>query len=192
MKNKRCVFLTIMVTGLLLAAWFSPVLASRVQPLAQHLRAAVESGGFTEYVVQPGDSLSGIAARFLNSARNWQMLLKYNRIANPHLIYPNQRIVIPVADRAKAEAAIRAAQAVRAVRGAQPEADDMLSNAMEAFGQSEFGIAFGLAERARLLYETVAERAAVPPGPAGAAGRPEGGSAPAVRAAPVRRAGGAA
>lgn len=49
------------------------------------------TGGETTYTVQPGDTLSGIAAQFGTS---WQRLAEINNIANPDLIYPNQVLVI--------------------------------------------------------------------------------------------------
>lgn len=50
----------------------------------------VNSSG-TAYTVQPGDSLSSIAARFNTT---WQNLAKINSIQNPDLIYPGQIIII--------------------------------------------------------------------------------------------------
>ncbi len=44
------------------------------------------------YVVQSGNTLGGIAARFDTS---WQKLASYNHIANPNMIYINQTICIP-------------------------------------------------------------------------------------------------
>lgn len=48
----------------------------------------VQSGSGT-YTVQPGDTLSGIAAKYGTS---WQTLQRLNGIANPNLIYPGQTI----------------------------------------------------------------------------------------------------
>lgn len=48
--------------------------------------------GETVYIVQKGDTLSGIAAKY---GTTWQVLAEYNKIANPNLIYPDQIIVIP-------------------------------------------------------------------------------------------------
>jgi surface antigen len=50
------------------------------------------SGGDHAYVVQGGDTLGGIAARYNTS---WQKLAAYNHIANPNLIYINQTVCIP-------------------------------------------------------------------------------------------------
>lgn len=43
------------------------------------------------YTVQPGDTLSGIAARY---GTTWQKLAQVNGIANPNLIHPGQKITI--------------------------------------------------------------------------------------------------
>ncbi|HNW92442.1 MAG TPA: LysM peptidoglycan-binding domain-containing protein, partial [bacterium] len=158
-------FSTLLMAGAAAMLALTPVQAARMQPLAAHPRAAAEHGGFTEHVVRRGDTLSGIAARYLRSARSWPMLLKYNRIANPHLIFPGQRVVVPVADRAAAEAAIRSAQAARTEHGPNAAADDLLNQALAALRDGDFGLAFGLAERARQQYagepEPLAERAQV-------------------------------
>lgn len=143
----------IMLAMALLLAAAVPLAARQVRPALAGMRAApAEEGGFQEYVVRPGDTLSGIAGRLLHNARQWRLLLKYNRIANPNLIFPGQRIVIPVADRARAEAAIRAAQAARAAGGPSAEGDDLLNSALAAFNDSNFGLAYGLAERARRAF----------------------------------------
>jgi LysM repeat protein len=44
------------------------------------------------YTVVPGDTLSGIAARY---GTNWPALASYNHLANPNLIYPGQQICLP-------------------------------------------------------------------------------------------------
>lgn len=45
-----------------------------------------------EYVVKPGDVLWKIAKKFNTT---WEELAKYNNLKNPHLIFPNQIILIP-------------------------------------------------------------------------------------------------
>lgn len=47
---------------------------------------------YITYVVQPGDTLSGIAARY---GTNYQTLAALNRLTNPNLIYPGQTIRVP-------------------------------------------------------------------------------------------------
>ena len=53
----------------------------------------------TTYVVQPGDTLSGIALAFYGNGNLWPTIFNANttKIADPHWIYPNQQLVIPAA-----------------------------------------------------------------------------------------------
>lgn len=44
------------------------------------------------YVVKPGDVLWRIAEKF---GTTWEKLADYNKLKNPHLIFPNQEILIP-------------------------------------------------------------------------------------------------
>jgi len=50
------------------------------------------SSGDQSYIVRGGDTLSGIAARYKTT---YQRLADYNKLANPNLIYVQQRICIP-------------------------------------------------------------------------------------------------
>ncbi len=45
-----------------------------------------------KYIVQPGDWLSKIAIKY---NKEWRGLAEYNQLKNPHLIFPNQVILIP-------------------------------------------------------------------------------------------------
>ncbi|QQY79959.1 5'-nucleotidase [Keratinibaculum paraultunense] len=45
-----------------------------------------------EYTVKPGDVLWKIAEKF---GTTWQKLAEYNKLKNPHLIFPGQKILIP-------------------------------------------------------------------------------------------------
>ena len=58
------------------------------------LNIQVEGGGYEEYTVQPGDSLSKIASRW---GTNWKQIWDENRdqIPNPNLIHPGQKLRIP-------------------------------------------------------------------------------------------------
>jgi nucleoid-associated protein YgaU len=49
------------------------------------------------HIVQPGDTLRGLAARFLGDARRWPEIFQANRdvISDPNLIRPGMRLVIP-------------------------------------------------------------------------------------------------
>ena len=44
------------------------------------------------YVVKPNDILWKIAEKF---GLTWQKLAEYNRLKNPHLIFPGQKLLIP-------------------------------------------------------------------------------------------------
>ncbi len=50
------------------------------------------------YVIQKGDSLSAIAKRYYGNAKNYPRIFDANRevIKNPDLIYPGQKIRIPL------------------------------------------------------------------------------------------------
>ena len=54
----------------------------------------VEGGGYEEYTVQPGDSLSKIASHWNT---NWKQIWDANRdtVSNPNLIHPGQVLKIP-------------------------------------------------------------------------------------------------
>ena len=58
------------------------------------LNIEVEGGGFEEYTVQPGDSLSKIAKHW---GTNWKQIWDANRdtVSNPDLIHPGQVLKIP-------------------------------------------------------------------------------------------------
>jgi nucleoid-associated protein YgaU len=48
-----------------------------------------------EYVVQTGDTLSGIAERFLGSADQWQQIAQANDIQNPDMLSVGMKLEIP-------------------------------------------------------------------------------------------------
>ncbi len=57
--------------------------------------ANAPASGNGHYTVQPGDTLSGIGARF---GVSWQSIAQANAISNPNRIYPGQSLSIPGAD----------------------------------------------------------------------------------------------
>jgi len=57
------------------------------------LTASAQGGGTVTYVVQWGDYLSSIAARY---GATVQAIMAANNIANPNLIYPGQVLTIPL------------------------------------------------------------------------------------------------
>jgi LysM repeat protein len=58
------------------------------------LNIEVEGGGYEEYTVESGDSLSKIAPRF---GTNWKQIWDANRdqLSDPNKIYPGQTLKIP-------------------------------------------------------------------------------------------------
>ena len=52
----------------------------------------VEEVKVDEYVVKSGDVLWKIAEKFNTT---WEKLAEYNKMKNPHLIFPGQKILIP-------------------------------------------------------------------------------------------------
>lgn len=49
------------------------------------------------YTVQPGDTLIGIASRYLNDPSDWPLLLQRNpQVKNPYLLYPGQVLTLNV------------------------------------------------------------------------------------------------
>lgn len=67
-----------------------------VNSAGAHAQAAQTSNACSvsdrTYSVVSGDTLSGIASRY---GTRWEMLVSYNHIANPNLIYPSQKVCIP-------------------------------------------------------------------------------------------------
>lgn len=49
------------------------------------------------YVVSPGESLSDIGHRLLGGPDAWKRLQRWNGLADPHLLRPGQRLVVPLA-----------------------------------------------------------------------------------------------
>jgi hypothetical protein len=56
-----------------------------------------------EYVVQTGDTLSGIAERFMGSADQWQQIAQANDIQNPDMLTVGMKLDIPQGASAPAE-----------------------------------------------------------------------------------------
>jgi resuscitation-promoting factor RpfC len=61
-------------------------------------RTAPAAPAWRTYVVRPGDTLSGISARLYGTPAYWPGLYRANRtvITSPSLIYPGQRLMVPV------------------------------------------------------------------------------------------------
>jgi len=62
------------------------------KPVEKPAEKPVEQPKDTVYVVKPGDVLWKIAKKFNTT---WQRLAEYNKLKNPHLIFPGQKILVP-------------------------------------------------------------------------------------------------
>jgi len=59
-------------------------------------RAPTSVENFEVHTVKPGDTLSAIAAQYLQNLRLWPQLWEANEhIVNPHWIYPDDKILMP-------------------------------------------------------------------------------------------------
>lgn len=65
---------------------------------ADQVKAPPQTGKADYYVIQQGDTLSGIARQFLGNAGDYPKIFEANRevIKDPNLIYPGQKIRIPL------------------------------------------------------------------------------------------------
>lgn len=58
---------------------------------------AGSQGGDFIYEVEPGDTLIGLAARYMKHPDDWRLLQSRNRVADPYRLVPGTRIRIPLA-----------------------------------------------------------------------------------------------
>ncbi len=65
---------------------------------ADQMQAPPQTGKVEYYVIQSGDTLSAIAKKFLGNASAYPKIFEANRevIKDPNLIYPGQKIRIPL------------------------------------------------------------------------------------------------
>jgi N-acetylmuramoyl-L-alanine amidase len=82
-KSSAAVLLGLLFMGSILGMNAGKALAQFQLPCASSDRA---------YTVVSGDTLGGIASRY---GTTWQRLASYNHIANPNVIYINQKVCIP-------------------------------------------------------------------------------------------------
>jgi nucleoid-associated protein YgaU len=68
-----------------------------MEEAAQRLRAEAEAKAARTYVVQSGDTLSGIALAMYGDAGRWSEIFEANKdkLSDPSLIYPGQELRIP-------------------------------------------------------------------------------------------------
>jgi len=72
--------------------------AQEAQQAAAAAQTAAAAAEKRVYVVKPGDSLSVIAQRELGAGRRWPEIYELNKEvigANPNLIRPGQKLVLP-------------------------------------------------------------------------------------------------
>jgi nucleoid-associated protein YgaU len=74
-----------------------PVPVQATVPVQSRQRQRQDAANYQTYTVRPGDSLSGLAARFLDSAAAWQQLYELNRevIHDPDRIQSGLTIRVP-------------------------------------------------------------------------------------------------
>jgi len=73
------------------------------QPRERKAAEAQSTEGSNAYAIQPGDSLSGIAARLLGDASQWRLLQELNGIANANQISVGQELLLPSQPKSKEE-----------------------------------------------------------------------------------------
>lgn len=76
------------------AAWLG--LAWLVLPGSVMAGPAGTQGGDFIYEVEPGDTLIGLAARYMASPDDWRLLQSRNQVADPYRLVPGSRIRMPL------------------------------------------------------------------------------------------------
>jgi LysM repeat protein len=72
-----------------------PVKPPPVKPGVSHPAGGSAAGRPKTYVVRSGDTLTAIAARFYGDPDKYAAIAAANRIKNPNLIYPGQKLILP-------------------------------------------------------------------------------------------------
>lgn len=91
MKERSAAFLAVVI----LAASLSVPVPGRTQESAPLIAGAAAYPEGLVYVVEEGDTLWDLSAKYLGSPWKWQELWENNRfLTNPHYIYPGIRLVI--------------------------------------------------------------------------------------------------
>jgi nucleoid-associated protein YgaU len=72
--------------------------AARIpEPATSPVQPAPAAGGPRTYVVQPGDTLSGISLKLYNTSRHWEKLYEANRdkISDPGVMVVGTKLTVP-------------------------------------------------------------------------------------------------
>jgi hypothetical protein len=84
MLNRQLLFLAVAAS-----ATVTPVIEASAQSVVVSTERAGVAGGRSYHVAEDGDTLFGLAQRFLGDSLSWPLLWSYNpQITNPHWIYP--------------------------------------------------------------------------------------------------------
>src|SRR5689334_16487226 len=78
--------------GAALACWMA------AGALPAHAGPAGAEGADFVYLVEPGDTLIGLASRYMASAEGWRTLQRLNKVADPYRLVPGSRIRIPLSE----------------------------------------------------------------------------------------------
>jgi LysM repeat protein len=74
--------------------WLGIIFILLTQPIFA-ANVDVRPGAPAVYTVQPGDTLIGIASRYLNDPSDWPLLLQNNpQVRNPYLLYPGEILTL--------------------------------------------------------------------------------------------------
>ncbi|WP_306850143.1 FecR domain-containing protein [Cupriavidus necator] len=81
-----------------------------------HAGPAGAEGADFIYVVEPGDTLIGLAERYMASAQGWRTLQRLNGVADPYRLVPGSRVRIPLSQIPEHAASARVVYASGEVR----------------------------------------------------------------------------
>ena len=113
--TRRSRWLATLVAGAVLAPATGLAQATPASPAAPAPASPAPAADSAGHVVQPGETLWALAARYLNDPYRWSALHELNRdvVENPHWIYPGERLRIP--GLAPADASAVAADGVESI-----------------------------------------------------------------------------
>ncbi len=109
-------------------------------------------GGDFIYVVEPGDTLIGLATRFMASAEGWRLLQQRNHVPDPYHLQPGSRIRIPLSqipEQAATATVVYSRGQVRA-NGAPLQAGTKLAEAARIETGADASVTLELPDRTRV------------------------------------------